>query len=159
MQKLMHRRAVLGSAAATVFAVITRAGAQPASGRSAKDVLADAERSFADSMARRDLVAFASYVSEEAVFFGGTDGNTPLRGRAAIVDGWKRFFNGPAAPFSWSPDSAEVLASGTLGATSGPVKDEKGTLTGRFNSVWRLERDGNWRVIFDRGCQVCRCPG
>jgi len=28
-----------------------------------------------------------------------------------------------------------------------PVGEE----IGRFNSIWRLEADGQWRVIFDKG--------
>ena len=152
----MNRRALLAGLGTGIMTHLAHAEA-PQSGRSLKDTVADAERGFADSMARRDLTAFASYVSQEAVFFGGPDGNTATRGKAAIVENWKRFFNGPTAPFSWGPDSTEVLDSGALGATSGPVKDEKGNVTGRFNSIWRLESDGKWRVIFDRGCQVCRC--
>jgi ketosteroid isomerase-like protein len=48
-----------------------------------------------------------------------------------------------------------VVDSGTLAATSGPVRNPKGEVTGRFNSVWRLESDGRWRVVFDRGSPVC----
>ena len=69
-----------------------------------------------------------------------------------IVDGWRRYFDGPEAPFSWGPENAEVLESGTLAMTTGPVRDGSGKITGRFSSVWRLEPDGRWRVIFDREC-------
>jgi ketosteroid isomerase-like protein len=112
----------------------------------------DAERRFAEAMAARDLQAFASHIAAEAVFFSSPDGLQVLRGKTAIVDGWRRFFDGPAAPFSWSPATAEVLESGSLGMTTGPVHNAKGDVTGRFSSVWRLEPDGRWRVIFDRGC-------
>ena len=37
---------------------------------------ADAERSFAASMAKRDPKAFASHISEEAIFMGAADGPT-----------------------------------------------------------------------------------
>jgi|KBSMisStaDraftv2_1062788.scaffolds.fasta_scaffold223557_2 ketosteroid isomerase-like protein len=149
----MDRRTLLARLIAGV--TYTRvAGAQSA--RPLKDTVADAERAFADSMAKRDLAAFTARVSQEAVFFGGPDGNTPTRGRAAIVSEWKRFFDGPTAPFSWSPDTSEVIDSGTLGITSGPVRNARGDVTGRFNSVWRLEADGQWRVVFDKGCQACR---
>jgi len=121
------------------------------SGRPVKDVVADAERSFAGAMAARDLAAFAAHLSPEAVFFSNADGSQVMRGKTAIVEGWKRLFEGPTAPFSWSPETAQVLDSGTLAMTTGPVRDPKGQVTGRFSSVWRLE-DGQWRVIFDRGC-------
>lgn len=151
----MNRRTLLASAGTLIAGAAAQTYARE-SAASLKDTVAEAERAFAGSMARRDLNAFASLVSPEAVFFGGADGNTPLRGRTAIVEGWKRFFEGPTAPFSWAPDSTEVLDSGTLAATSGPVRDATGTITGRFNSVWRLESDRRWRVVFDRGCAVCR---
>jgi ketosteroid isomerase-like protein len=156
MEAFMDRRALLTGAAAAVVAGLARANAQTTSAQAVKETVANAERSFADSMAKRDIAAFNAHLSPEAIFFGGPDGNTPSRGRTAIVEGWKRFFEGPAAPFSWAPDTTEVLDSGTLALTSGPVKNPKGDVTGRFSSIWRLESDGKWRVVFDKGCQVCR---
>lgn len=123
------------------------------SGSAIKERVAEAERNFAATMARRDHAAFASHISEEAIFFPGGDGQQPVSGRKAVSDAWKRFFEGPTAPFSWGPDVSEVLDSGTLGLTSGPVRDAKGAVTGRFTSIWRLEADGQWRVIFDKGCR------
>lgn len=106
------------------------------------------EQAFAKTMADRDGAAFASFVSEEAVFIGART----LRGRGQIVDGWKRFYEGAQAPFAWKPETVEVLESGTLAFTSGPVTDPEGKPAGSFNSIWRREGDGTWRVIFDKGC-------
>jgi ketosteroid isomerase-like protein len=108
-----------------------------------------AESSFAASMAQRDAKAFAALLSPEAIFFADT---TVLRGKAAVVEGWRPFFVGPAAPFSWKPKVIEVLASGTLALSSGPVYDPGGKQIGTFNSIWRREPDGSWRVVFDKGC-------
>jgi ketosteroid isomerase-like protein len=108
-----------------------------------------AESSFAASMARRDVTAFAALVSPEAVFFSDT---AALRGKNAVVDAWRKFFVEPKAPFSWRPETVEVLSSGNLALTSGPVHDAGGKLIGSFTSIWRREADGSWRVIFDKGC-------
>ena len=108
-----------------------------------------AESSFAASMAQRDLQAFASFVSSEAVFFGDT---AIMRGKRAVIDGWRPFFEKPTAPFSWKPDVIEVLPSGNLAHSSGPVFDPSGKKVGSFSSVWRREPDGSWQVIFDKGC-------
>ncbi|MCA9739370.1 MAG: nuclear transport factor 2 family protein [Gemmatimonadota bacterium] len=108
-----------------------------------------AERAFARSMADRDHAAFTSFLAEEAVFFTGAE---PLRGREAVAAGWRPFFDGPEAPFSWEPETVEVLPSGTLALSSGPVRAPDGTRSGTFNSVWRLDADGRWRVVFDKGC-------
>ena len=79
--------------------------------------------------------------------------------KAEVVGAWKRFFDGPDAPFSWKPTEVEVLASGSLGMTSGPVYDPKGNRIGTFNSIWQKQRDGSWKIIFDKGCPPCDCGG
>ena len=118
-------------------------------------VVTDAERGFASTMARRDFGAFPSFISAEAIFLGNEGGTQILRGRRAIAEAWKPYFDEAQAPFSWEPDLVQVVDSGTLATTSGPVRNPKGEVTGRFNSVWRLESDGRWRVVFDRGSPVC----
>ena len=125
-----------------------RGGANPV------DQVRAAEAAFAKSMADRNPAAFAALVADEAVFFGGKGVN---RGKAAVIADWKRFFDGAAAPFSWSPAEVEVLASGNLGFTSGPVLDPKGNRIGTFNSVWQRQPDGTWKIIFDKGCPPCEC--
>ena len=113
-----------------------------------------AESAFARTLAARDSQAFTTYVAVDAVFFGrrGT-----LQGRAAVEAGWQPLFEGPAAPFSWSPQVVEVLESGTLALSSGPVRDPTGRQIGTFNSIWRRDADGQWRVVFDKCCPVCDC--
>ncbi len=106
------------------------------------------EVAFAKTMAERNLSAFSDFISEEAVFFAGT---APLRGSKQVVAGWTPYFEGDKAPFSWEPDQVEVLASGKLALSTGPVRDPTGRITGRFNSIWRLEAPGRWRVVFDKG--------
>jgi ketosteroid isomerase-like protein len=107
-----------------------------------------AERAFARSMAERNLVAFAACLSEQAVFFGR---QSVLRGKAAVVQGWQPFFEGATSPFSWQPDAVEVLADGTLALSTGPVRNPQGQAIARFNSIWRQEAPGLWRVVFDKG--------
>lgn len=106
------------------------------------------ERAFARTMAERDVKGFEAFVSEQAVFYGS---RRVLRGRAEVVAGWRAFFDGPVAPFSWEPEQVDVLADGTLAHSSGPVHDAQGKLIARFNSVWRQEAPGVWRVVFDKG--------
>lgn len=114
----------------------------------------ETERSFARTMAERNLAAFGTFVSDDAVFFSGP---TPLHGKAAVVDWWARFYKNPAAPFSWEPEQVEVLPSGDLALSTGPVHDAKGKLIAHFTSIWRLEAPGRWRIVFDKGAEVCDC--
>lgn len=113
------------------------------------------ERAFAQSMADRDFVAFNAFLSDEAVFFSGP---APLRGKAQVSASWKRFFEQPQAPFSWAPQEVVVLASGSLALSSGPVRNPAGKQIASFTSIWRLEAPGVWRVVFDKGNDVCDCP-
>lgn len=142
----LPRRLVVTVALAVPMALVTtgRAAAQstPRAQVEAREI------AFAQTMADRDFEAFLTFISPEAVFFGG---GGALRGREAVARAWRPFFEGPEAPFSWSPDTVEVLDSGELALTSGPVLDASGEPAGRFNSVWRLDSDGVWRVVFDRG--------
>jgi ketosteroid isomerase-like protein len=121
---------------------------------SAEQEVMEAERAFAGTMADRDHQAFASFLADDAIFFGGPN---PLRGKQQVVDGWARFFADPDAPFSWEPATVEVLESGTLALSSGPVRDANGNTIAQFSSIWRREPSGAWRVVFDKGCDLCDC--
>ena len=114
--------------------------------------VADTERAFAKTMADRDFAAFQVFLADETVWFGA---NATLRGKQAVIDAWKSFYEGPQAPFSWAPTTTEVLDSGTLALTSGPVYDPVGKQVAVFTSIWRQESPGVWRIVFDRGCGYC----
>lgn len=51
-----------------------------------------------------------------------------------------------------------MLESGSLALSTGPVYDAAGRVIGRFDSIWRLEQSGDWRVVFDKGSPVCADP-
>lgn len=124
-------------------------GSTPAQVTSLEDQVRERERAFAQTMADRDHAAFVTFLSEEAVFF---DGESATRGSVAVAAAWAPLFQGPDAPFSWEPRIVQVLESGTLALSSGPVRDPAGNVAGTFNSIWRRDADGVWRVIFDKGC-------
>jgi ketosteroid isomerase-like protein len=114
-----------------------------------------AERAFARSMAERDFTAFARHVAEDTVFF---DAREALRGRAAVLAAWKPLFDAPDAPFSWDPDQVEVLDSGQLALSTGPVRNPRGDVIARFNSIWMRMPDGRWQVVFDKGSPPDAAP-
>lgn len=111
------------------------------------------EQAFADTMAKRNFEGFLSFLSEEAIFFSASK---PLRGKAQVGQAWKPYFEGTEAPFSWEPELVEVLDSGTLALSSGPVRNSEGKVVGRFNSIWRYEpQSERWKIVFDKGGDVC----
>ena len=116
------------------------------------DEVRQTEIAFAKTMADRDHAAFASFLADQTVFVHGTQ---PVRGKALVAEAWKAFYQAKDAPFSWEPEVVQVLDSGTLALSSGPVRDPSGKRVGTFTSVWRREVDGRWRIVFDKGCPPC----
>jgi ketosteroid isomerase-like protein len=112
------------------------------------------EMAFAATMAARDHEAFRSFLADETIFLSAKG---VLRGGEAVAEGWKRFFETPEAPFSWAPETVEVIDSGTLAISTGPVYAPDGARVGTFNSTWRREKDGSWKIVLDNGCPPCDC--
>ena len=117
--------------------------------------VADTERAFAKTMADRNHAAFVTFLSDDTIFFTSTKA---LHGKQEVADFWRRFYDKPDAPFSWKPEQVEVLQSGTLALSSGPVYDAAGKNFATYTSIWRQEAPGVWRIIFDKGNEVCDCP-
>ena len=120
-----------------------------------KKQVADTERAFAATMKARDHAAFTSLPGRRGHLLFRSDARcaaarmSPTRG----VNTTKA----NSAPFSWEPEQVEVVESGTLAYSGGPVYDASGKRVGRFNSIWRLEAPGRWKIVFDRGEQPCEC--
>ena len=119
-----------------------------------KEQVRKVEASFAKTMTDRDAAAFASFLSDEAIF--GSNGKF-TRGAKQVIEQWKPFFEGLDTPFSWAPEFVEVLDSGKLALSSGPVRDPSGKRIGTFNSIWRREAGGTWKIVLDNGCPACNC--
>lgn len=102
------------------------------------------EAAFAASFAARDRERFAKFLADDAVF----SGRAPLRGKKAVMGAWnKMMLPGTPPPFSWEPSRAFV--NGDIGMTGGPVYDPSGKQVSAFQSVWRRQSDGSWRIILD----------
>lgn len=145
-----RRHAIAGSLAALSAGCAAPLARQPRETRVRQ--VWEAETAFAKTMADRDHAAFLRFVAEEAVFI---DRGKALHGRAAVGAHWRPLYAAPAAPFSWKPELVEVLESGTLALSTGPVALPDGRVVARFCSTWRLDADGQWRVVFDNGYPVC----
>lgn len=109
----------------------------------------------------RDAERFASFIDADARFVG----NSVLHGTEAIVEAWQVFLSADGPSIKWRPQFVEVLEDGTLALTRGPYRviaiDESGNRSeswGTFNSVWRKQDDGSWKVVFDAGSQSSEPP-
>jgi ketosteroid isomerase-like protein len=119
------------------------------------------EIGFSISAEKRDAEEFASFIDADARFVG----SSVTRGPAAIADAWSVFLTDGGPAIKWRPQIIEVLEDGTLALSRGPYRmiteDENGEQTehwGTFNSVWRLNEDGVWRVVFDAGSVAADPP-
>ncbi|MDJ0711819.1 MAG: nuclear transport factor 2 family protein [Woeseiaceae bacterium] len=114
------------------------------------------EIAFSQSAENRDAEAFRTFLDADTRFIG----NKVLRGPDEVVAGWSDLLSPGGAAIKWRPRIVEVLKNGRYALSRGPyrivARDEDGNPAehwGTFNSVWRLNDDGVWRVVFDSGSQ------
>jgi len=135
------------------------------SGSTALADLADEVRcreiGFSVSAETQNAESFASFIDSDARFVVSSVAHGP----AAIAEAWGAFFADSGPSIKWRPQFVEVLEDGTLALTRGPYRmiteDENGEKTehwGTFNSVWRLQPDGEWKVVFDAGNTAAEPP-
>lgn len=140
-----------------VSAVLAPANAQTPSAPPAQDdagrcAVWARELGFAQTVVDHDAQAFAGFVHENAVFGAGRH---PQRGREAITASWQPLIAGTQLELRWYPDTVSVAGDGRTAYSSGPAlyrsTKDGSTRLGRFGSVWQIDTDGQWRVIFDDG--------
>ena len=54
---------------------------------------------------------------------------------ALMVAGWKALYEVPKAPFSWEPETVEVIDSSDLAVSRGPVFNPEGKRIGTFTKI------------------------
>ena len=102
----------------------------------------------------RDVERILAFWTEDATIFPP---NAPaVQGKAAIRDYVQKSLAIPGFQIQWRPLSAATSADGTLGYTTGEnavtVPGPEGklvTITGRYTTVWRRERGGDWKCVVD----------
>lgn len=141
------------AAISLILLLLNTASAEQMTSKPLNQQVMETEQAFADSMARRDFKAFKSFLSDEAVFFSETGA---LRGKQKVADAWQAYFTDESVPFSWKPEQVEVLDSGLLAHSSGPVFNAGGQRIAIFNSIWRYDQETKkWLIVFDKGSKFC----
>ncbi len=116
------------------------------------DLLVQLEANFAQEVAKHGHDAFLTYFAEdgvEVVDGGGFDNKDAMRKQPPWPEG---------TTLTWTPVKAEMATSGDLGYTYGnyiyTAKNKDGKLAasyGKYTSIWRKQKDGQWKVIVDMG--------
>jgi len=119
------------------------------------------EIGFSKSIESRDMDAFRSFLDDDARFVGGG----VRRGPDEIIEGWSVYGADDGPMLKWRPQIVEVLEDGKLALSRGPYKytqknddGEAVDYWGTFNSIWRLQDDGSWKVVFDAGSPAAQPP-
>lgn len=118
--------------------------------------LLETDRTFSHlSVERGTLEAFTRYAAEEAVIF--RDRRHPITGVEAV----RKLFQGSGGTLRWEPYFADLAESGEMGYTLGTYdytySDETGEERhsyGYYVSIWKRQRGGSWKYVFDSGIEA-----
>ncbi len=140
------------AALALVLAACSCAGPRSAKQSAHSEEIAaliEAERSFsATAAAEGTRTAFLDYLADDAIIF---------RPHPVNAVEWYTENTDVSGFLSWTPEYAEISASGDMGYTTGPWEfrsdpgEETADSYGHYVSVWRGRGEGPWRVIADIG--------
>jgi len=97
--------------------------------------------------------AFTFYADTDAVVKGNND--SLIKGKDAIANS----YSSPGinnSSVTWSPDFVDASEDGNLGYTYGKYiwrsKDSTGKVSefkGVFHTVWKRQKDGSWKYVWD----------
>ena len=119
-------------------------------------VLMKADEAFDAARAARGLEGFASFLAGDITTI--RPNQAIVRGKEAFLAGWKEAYTARGISVRWKPEVARISDDGTLGFTVGAYQVTqtensvtKPAGTGKYITIWRLQPDGSWKVVFDSG--------
>jgi ketosteroid isomerase-like protein len=113
------------------------------------------EAEFMQAAAEKGSAGYMSYYADEAVEV--PNGYPAIQGKLEIAK-TMGFLDDKNSRLIWTPVGADISSSGDLGYTWGTYefhsKDKSGNPTadyGKYTSIWKLQKDGSWKVVLDMG--------
>jgi len=150
----MRFRTSLATALVAVSFPALAAPPQPAAAQ-ALDALANAERSFAKAARERGWrTAFLDFFADNSIAL--VPDPVPARDRLKA----RPARQSSEEELTWEPKAGDIAASGELGWLTGPSTFIDHTARnpspsyGNYLSVWKKQKDGQWRVYIDIGTNV-----
>jgi ketosteroid isomerase-like protein len=123
--------------------------------RATVDTLKQLEGEFMKAAAEKGSQGYLFYYAEDAVEV--PNGAPLIRGKVNIAKGMG-FLDNPDNRLVWTPVDGDISSSGDLGYTYGTYefhsKDKDGKAHvehGKYTSIWKLQKDGSWKVVLDMG--------
>ncbi len=119
------------------------------------DTLKQLEGEFMKAAAEKGSQGYMSYYADDAVEV--PNGAPLISGKVNIAKGMG-FLDQPNNRLVWIPVGGDISSSGDLGYTYGNYefqsKDKDGNPHveyGKYTSIWKMQKDGSWKVALDMG--------
>jgi ketosteroid isomerase-like protein len=119
------------------------------------DTLKQLEGELMKAAAEKGSRGYLSYYAADAVEV--PNGGPVISGQVNIAPGM-RFLDEPDNLLTWTPLGGDISAAGDLGYTYGTFefhsKDKDGKAHvdyGKYTSIWKLQKDGSWKIVLDMG--------
>jgi ketosteroid isomerase-like protein len=124
-------------------------------GKPTPEMLKQLEADFMKAAAEKGSQGYMSYYADDSV--EAPNGAPLIQGKAEIAKGMG-FLDQKDNHLAWTPVGADISASGDLGYTYGYYEfqhtDKAGKRIaehGKYTSIWKLQKDGSWKVVLDMG--------
>ena len=119
------------------------------------DSLKQLEAEFMKAAAEKGSRGYMSYYADDAVEV--PNGTALISGKINIAKSMD-FLDDPNNHLIWTPAGGDISSSGDLGYTYGNYefhsKEKNGNPHieyGKYTSIWKLQKDGSWKVVLDMG--------
>ncbi|MGA2745290.1 MAG: nuclear transport factor 2 family protein [Candidatus Sulfotelmatobacter sp.] len=129
--------------------------AASASPNTTAETLKQLEGEFMKAAIERGSQGYMSYYADDSVEV--PNGGPLIQGKVEIAKGMG-FLDDRSNQLLWTPVGADISASGDLGYTYGTFefhsKNKEGKPVvdyGKYTSIWKLQKDGSWKVVLDMG--------
>ena len=151
MKILLVLLALVALAATLVVTHPTPAAAAPPTAETLKQL----EAEFMQAAAQKRSQGYMSYYADDAVEVPNR--YPAIQGKVEIAK-TMAFLDDKNNRLIWTPIGADISTGGDLGYTWGTYefqsKDKSGnpiTDYGKYTSIWKLQKDGGWKVVLDMG--------
>jgi len=152
------KKSYVAVVAVLIVVLIAVASIKPASAiqKDSAARLKSLEAEFMKAAAQKGSAGYMSYYAGDAVEL--PNGGNAIQGKDHIAQGMG--FLDQGNKLTWTPEFADMAASGDLGYTYGTYvftskdKDKDGNPVieyGKYTTIWKKQKDGSWKVVLDMG--------